>query len=100
MHPLQPNPAVLRLTAPESLSPAEQSLFTEIVISVEPRHLHESDLPVLVSFVQATAACRAQAQRAAQDPNKETLSGWEKLLRTQLALARSLRLMRKPESTR
>ena len=92
MHPIQPNPTLSRLRPPEWLSPAEQLLFTEIVNSVESRHLNESDLPVLVSFVQVTAACRAQANRASQDLSKDAIDGWDKLLRTQLALARSLRL--------
>ncbi len=92
MHPLQPNPLAPRLKAPESLSTPERSIFEQIVKSVEARHFQASDLPVLVSFVQVTAACLAQAKRAAQDPSKDSIAGWDKLLRTQLALARSLRL--------
>ncbi len=92
MHPLQPTGTSLRLIAPPSLTNDEQSLFTEIVSSVEPRHFAKSDLPQIVSYVQVTLACRAHATRAAADPNKNIIAAWEKLLRTQLALARSLRL--------
>ncbi len=92
MHPLQPTGTSSPLTAPPSLTSAEQSLFAEIVSSVEPRHFAKSDLTQIVSYVQVTLACRAHAARAAADPSKDTVAAWDKLLRTQMALARGLRL--------
>lgn len=92
MQPLQSTITSSRLTAPPSLTNDEQSLFVELIDSVEPRHFTKSDLPQLVSYIQVTLACRAHAARVARDPSRDTISAWDKLLRTQMALARSLRL--------
>lgn len=92
MHPLQATGIPTRLSPPPTLTTDEQTLFTEVVNSVEPRHFTRSDLPLIVSFCQVTAACRAHAAKAVTDPSKDTITAWDKLLRTQLALARGLRL--------
>jgi hypothetical protein len=68
------------------LSKAEQELFTTLVNACDPRHFIEGDLPILVSFVQATLMVRQLAYNA----NK--ISEWDKVVRAQMALARSLRL--------
>jgi hypothetical protein len=75
-----------RLSAPPGLSKAERTLFTTLANACDPRHFVEADLPILVSFVQATLMVR----KLANDANK--ISEWDKVVRAQMALARSLRL--------
>ncbi len=43
-----------RLTAPSSLNQLERKIFTDIVGASAPEHFRPSDLPLLVSYVQAT----------------------------------------------
>jgi hypothetical protein len=73
-------------TPPASLDDDERALFCELVNACAPEHFRESDLPLLVSFVQATLIARD----AARDPDKITL--WEKAVRMQSMLATRLRL--------
>jgi hypothetical protein len=69
---------------PSSLTKSERTLFIELAASAE--HLRPSDGPLLASLVHAiTLACRL-----ARDPAK--IAEWDKAARTQMALARSLRL--------
>jgi hypothetical protein len=75
-----------RLTAPSSLTIAEQTLFNELTGACDSSHFRKSDIPLLVSFVQATLI----AEAAAQDP--ETIAIWEKSTRLQATLATRLRL--------
>jgi hypothetical protein len=75
-----------RLTAPAGLTEAEQTLFTTLVNACDPRHFIEGDSPILVSFVQATLMVRTLAG----DANR--INEWDKVVRAQMALARSLRL--------
>lgn len=75
-----------RLHPPTSLSKDERALFAEIVASRDPRHFVESDLPLLVSYVQATLMAHAMAREAGKTAD------WEKAVRVQAMLARSLRL--------
>ena len=75
-----------RLTPPSFLNDAERTLFSEIVSACDAAHFRESDLPLLVSFVQSTAISRA----AAHDPDKIAL--WERATRMQATLATRLRL--------
>jgi hypothetical protein len=42
-----------RLVPPLDLNPAEANLFRELVASCAPEHFVHSDMPLLVSFVQA-----------------------------------------------
>ena len=72
-----------QLESPRGLTKAERSLFTEIAVSAP--HLKQSDVPLLASFVQATLLARGSARPACIDT-------WERATRTQVALARSLRL--------
>ena len=73
-----------QLVPPASLNKAERSLFAEIAAAAP--HLKQSDVPLLVSFTQATIASR----RSARDPSKADL--WEKATRLQASLATKLRL--------
>jgi hypothetical protein len=75
-----------RITAPSSLSIAEQTLFNELTGACDSSHFRKSDLPLLISYVQATRI----AQAAAQAP--ETIAIWEKATRLQATLATRLRL--------
>ena len=75
-----------RLTAPSSLSEDERKLFAELVNACDPRHFVEGDLPLLVSFVQATL----MARNSANAPSKITI--WERAVRVQAMLATRLRL--------
>jgi hypothetical protein len=75
-----------RLTPPSSLSTDERKLFAELVSGCDASHFRISDLPLLISYVQATLI----AQTAARDPSKIML--WEKAVRMQATLATRLRL--------
>ena len=72
-----------QLEPPRGLTKAEQTLFSEIAASAP--HLKQSDVPLLASFAQATLLARGSARPACIDT-------WERATRTQVALARSLRL--------
>jgi hypothetical protein len=65
------------------LTKCERTVFTETAQAFP--HLGPADIPLLASFATATA----MAQRLNK---KGDISGWERAVRTQLALARSLRL--------
>jgi hypothetical protein len=75
-----------RLTPPSSLNDDEQALFSELVGACDASHFRESDLPLLISYVQSTLISRA----AARDPDRIAL--WEKATRMQATLATRLRL--------
>ena len=75
-----------RLQSPSFLSAAERKLFSELVNACDPRHFVRSDLPLMVSFVQATLLSR----NSAGDPDKITI--WEKATKMQALLATRLRL--------
>ena len=75
-----------RLTPPSSLNDDEQALFSELVGACDASHFRESDLPLLISYIQATLISRA----AAHDPDRIVL--WEKATRMQATLATRLRL--------
>jgi hypothetical protein len=75
-----------RLMPPAGLSKVERSQFTALVNACDPRHFVEGDLPLLVSFVQATLMARMLAKDASK------VSQWDKAVRAQMARARALRL--------
>ena len=81
-----------RLKPPAYLSEAERKLFTEIVDACDPRQFIESDLPLLISFVQATLMVRDTVYVGSK------IVLWEKAVRTQIALATKLRLTLTPAS--
>jgi hypothetical protein len=76
-----------RLKPPEDLvNHEERALFQEIVGHCHPAHFRASDIPVLVSYVQATL----MARQMARDP--EQMAVWEKAVKLQAMLATRLRL--------
>jgi hypothetical protein len=75
-----------KLTAPQSLNADERALFGELVDACDASHFRESDLPLLISYIQATLISRG----AAHDPDRIAL--WEKATRMQATLATRLRL--------
>ncbi len=79
-----------RLDPPSHLNDDERNLFVELVDACSPRHFVASDLPLLVSFVQATLLSRHAIANAATDPS--ALAIWEKSTRMQATLATRLRL--------
>jgi hypothetical protein len=79
-----------RLTAPSGLSTAERRLFNELISATDPRHFVESDLPLLVSFIQSTLLSRRAASKLTKDPGM--VRTWETATRMQATLATRLRL--------
>jgi hypothetical protein len=79
-----------RLDPPSSLTDDEQSLFVQITQACSPRHFVPSDLPLLVSYVQATLLSRQAIKNAGKDT--VALATWEKATRMQATLATRLRL--------
>jgi hypothetical protein len=61
-------------------------MFVELIAACGPRHFVESDLPLLVSFIQATAMSRG----AAHDPKQVAV--WAQATKIQALLATRLRL--------
>ena len=74
------------LQPPKYLNAAERKFFCELIAAVDTRHFVESDLPLIVSYTQATLMARS----AARDP--EQIAIWEKSARMQAMLATRLRL--------
>ena len=74
------------LEPPVDLQEDERTLFTELIDATDTRHFRPTDLPLLVSFVQATLLARSTAH----NPGK--VATWEKAVRVQAALATRLRL--------
>jgi hypothetical protein len=54
-----------RLNPPADLADDERSLFCEIVTACGPRHFVQSDLPLLVTYVQAEHAGQRRHNRPA-----------------------------------
>ena len=79
-----------RLSPPSTLTNPEQTLFSELVAACAPEHFRESDLPLLVSFVQATLLARDAITRAADEA--AALSTWERAVKVQAMLGTKLRL--------
>jgi hypothetical protein len=75
-----------RLIAPKTLTTAERSLFTELVNACGTDHFRSSDVPLLITYVQATLIAQAAAR------NQKKLATWEKAARLQATLATRLRL--------
>ena len=83
---LQVDGAPPKLQPPAYLEADEQLLFYELIDACSPQHFRPSDMPLVVSYVQATLISR----NAAHEPDKITL--WEKAVRMQATLATRLRL--------
>ncbi len=79
-----------RLNPPADLTDAERSLFREIIQACSPKQFVPSDLPILISFVQATLLSRQAIKNAAKEA--AALATWEKATRMQATLATRLRL--------
>jgi hypothetical protein len=74
------------LSPPAGLTNQERALFEEIIASADSRYFVASDVPLLVSFVQATLMVRRTVNRPTQ------INVWEKAVRVQALLATKLRL--------
>ena len=79
-----------RLDPPPTLTDPERALFVELVQACSPKHFLPSDLPLVVSYVQATLLSRRAVTSAATAP--AMLALWEKATRMQATLATRLRL--------
>ena len=79
-----------RLDPPPTLTDPERALFVEIVQACSPKHFVPSDLPLVVSYVQATLLSLRAVTSAATAP--AMLALWEKATRMQATLATRLRL--------
>jgi hypothetical protein len=83
-------PTGSRVQTPDDLAPSEATLFHHLVRSCAPDHFVASDVPLLVSFVQATLASRRSAKAMTRNPKLAAV--WEKATRMQATLATRLRL--------
>jgi hypothetical protein len=88
--PLSVNGLPPRIAAPPGLRTDEQMLFNELVGACDPRHFVETDIPLLVSYIQSTLLSRRAAANLEADPRLVTV--WEKATRMQATLATRLRL--------
>jgi phage terminase small subunit len=74
------------LQPPSFLNAGERKVFRELINSVDTRHFVAADLPLLVSFVQATLMSRKTAR------NPKQIAAWEKSVRVMAMLATRLRI--------
>ena len=79
-----------RLKPPADLTREEQELFRHMVGVCAPEHFHESDVPLIVNYVQATLLCRRAAEKLREDAS--WINIWDKAGRMQATLATRLRL--------
>ena len=79
------------MQTPDDLTASEAGLFKHLVHSCAPEHFVSSDVPLLVSFVQATLASRNACAKAMKK-NPKSASMWERSVRMQATLATRLRL--------
>jgi hypothetical protein len=82
---------VPRLRPPPDLTKPEQALFTELVASNPPTHFVQSDLPLLISYVQASLMARQAFRDMAQDM-PGAMSSWTQATKMQATLSTRLRL--------
>jgi hypothetical protein len=90
-----------RLQAPASLSDSERILFNQLVTSCDRKHFIESDLPLLVRYVQASCLADQAAQELRNGAVVDgKVSPWRIVLeRCQRALGTlSLRLRLSPQA--
>jgi hypothetical protein len=80
------------LNPPGTLTTQERSKFIEVVGSVDPRHFQKSDIPQIVSYIRVILVGESLAAKATRDPDKDTIASWDRMIRQQTALARTLRL--------
>ena len=81
------------LAPPSALSPDERAAFLALVASIDRKHLHESDLPLVVNYVRAIVLEQRAAAELTTDPtNTRWLALWEKSSRQMTASAARLRL--------
>ena len=78
------------LRSPADLAADEARLFRELVASCAPDHFVASDVPLLVSYVQATKFSRRAAEKL--DKDASMLVVWERATKVQAMLATRLRL--------
>jgi hypothetical protein len=73
------------------LTTAERTLFAELIGACDARHFVRSDLPLLISYIQATLLARRLAVKLSKnDPS--VVASWERADRVQAMLATRLRL--------
>ena len=80
------------LNPPATLTTQERAKFLEIVGQLDPRHFQAYDVPQILTFVRVLLVGEKLAAKAIIDPDKETIASWDRIIRQQTALARSLRL--------
>ena len=86
-------PLARRLQPPDTLSPLARDEFVRIVMSERPDHFRQSDLVLLVQYVEASAmATRAVQELQNDDAKASWLIRWEKACRTLTALSARLRI--------
>jgi hypothetical protein len=74
-----------RLKAPSGLNTKEKVVFEAVISSTDPRHWRKSDVPLIVSFVQATLLAHRLGRT-------NRVKDWEAATRTLLAISTKLRL--------
>jgi hypothetical protein len=79
-----------RVEPPLDLTETEASAFRRLVASCPASHFVPSDMPLIVSYVQATLVSRRAASLLEEDASYITI--WEKATRMQATLATRLRL--------
>jgi hypothetical protein len=84
--PLRVDGSPPRLEPPATLQDDERALFVELIGACPAEQFGKSDLPLLISFIEATLLARNNAH----DPAR--IDTWERAIRLQATLATRLRL--------
>jgi len=80
-----------RVQPPSWLSVAEKALFLEIVGASDPRHFVKTDLPLLITYIQAVLLVKKLAPKT-KSPDAAAVASWERAVRTMAMLSTRLRL--------
>jgi phage terminase small subunit len=78
------------ISPPDDLDASTRKLFVELVSSLPHDHFHKSDIPLLVTYCNATVISQKCYKGLLKD--RQFFNEWERACRTQATLATRLRL--------
>lgn len=81
-----------RIEPPADLNKDEQNAFRALVATVAPEHFTNTDIPLVVAYVQATIHSRRASIAIEDDFCRDTLALWDRSTKMMATLATRLRL--------
>jgi phage terminase small subunit len=89
---VQLRPGANALRPPDDLPANVVKAFRAVVANSASGHLRPCDVPLIVSYAEATLIARKAARCALKNPDPEMLAMWDRAVRAQIALATKLRM--------